>query len=126
MDILFFALFILVSAILVINVFILNRKAIKAKVYADSTKAKVTKHRSGIKHNWVLYILLIILIIVGIGVIYTNQNNNNSSKSDTVYWVANGEVYHESETCAALSRSSNIKSGTIEESHKSRACKVCS
>lgn len=51
----------------------------------------------------------------------THQNN-----SRTVYWVKNGEVYHVSETCPTLSRSKKIYSGTISQSGKSCACKVCS
>lgn len=44
----------------------------------------------------------------------------------TVYWTPNGEVYHYSENCRTLSRSKTIYSGTISESGKDRACKVCS
>lgn len=51
----------------------------------------------------------------------TRQNN-----SRTVYWVKSGEVYHVSENCPTLSRSKNIYSGTVSQSGKSRACKVCS
>ncbi len=51
----------------------------------------------------------------------TRQNN-----SRTVYWVKSGKVYHVSEDCPTLSRSKNIYSGTISQSGKSRACKVCS
>lgn len=43
----------------------------------------------------------------------------------TVYWVAGGEVYHSTPNCATLKRSSNIQSGTIAQSGKNRACKVC-
>lgn len=43
----------------------------------------------------------------------------------TVYWVSGGEVYHSTPNCSTLKRSSNIQSGTIAQSGKSRACKVC-
>lgn len=43
----------------------------------------------------------------------------------TVYWVSGGEVYHSTPNCSTLRRSSNIQSGTIAQSGKSRACKVC-
>lgn len=43
----------------------------------------------------------------------------------TVYWVSGGKVYHTTPNCTTLKRSSNIQSGTISESGKSRACKVC-
>ena len=48
--------------------------------------------------------------------------------ADTVYWVKNGEVWHMKSTCASLSRSKNIISGTIEEAMlagKNRVCKRC-
>lgn len=47
------------------------------------------------------------------------------STEGTVYWVSEGEVYHSSQNCRTLKRSSNIQSGTISESGKSRPCKVC-
>lgn len=43
----------------------------------------------------------------------------------TVYWVSGGKVYHSTSSCSTLKRSSNIQSGTITQSGKSRACKVC-
>lgn len=48
------------------------------------------------------------------------------STSNTVYWVADGKVYHTSKNCSTLKRSTNIKSGTISECGKKSACKVCS
>ena len=45
-----------------------------------------------------------------------------------VYWVKNGEVWHVRASCASLSRSKNILSGTIEEAldaGKPRVCKRC-
>ena len=45
--------------------------------------------------------------------------------SSTVYWTANGEVYHSTMNCPSLSRSKNIYSGTIAQSGKSRPCKNC-
>ncbi|MGI6154177.1 MAG: hypothetical protein ACOYJB_10205, partial [Christensenellaceae bacterium] len=44
---------------------------------------------------------------------------------NVVYWVDGGDVYHQTRNCATLSRSTNIHSGTAEQSGKSRACKVC-
>lgn len=48
-----------------------------------------------------------------------------SASAGTVYWVASGEVYHSTPDCPTLKRSSNIYSGSIAQSGKSRACKVC-
>ncbi len=46
----------------------------------------------------------------------------------TVYWVKNGEVWHRTDKCSSLSRSKNIRSGTVEDAMlagKKRQCKVC-
>lgn len=45
--------------------------------------------------------------------------------TETVYWVSKGEVYHRTSSCRTLSRSKNIYSGSVNESGKPRACKVC-
>lgn len=50
---------------------------------------------------------------------------STSSGGETVYWVSGGEVYHSTPNCSTLKRSKNVQSGTIEESGKSRTCKVC-
>lgn len=52
-------------------------------------------------------------------------NANNAGNGSTVYWVDNGKVYHTSQNCTTLKQSDNIKSGTIAESGKDRACSVC-
>ncbi|MCL1858309.1 MAG: hypothetical protein FWF92_03660 [Oscillospiraceae bacterium] len=44
---------------------------------------------------------------------------------EIVYWVPNGEVYHSTNRCNTLSRSRDIRSGTIAESGKSRKCSRC-
>jgi hypothetical protein len=44
---------------------------------------------------------------------------------ETVYWVANGTVYHSTSACTSLARSRNISSGTIEQSGKARGCRNC-
>lgn len=49
----------------------------------------------------------------------TNEQQAQSTE-ETVYWVSEGEVYHSSQNCRTLKRSSNIQSGTISESGKSR------
>lgn len=58
------------------------------------------------------------------------ENDASDSREErnevTVYWVPSGKVYHYSENCSTLKRSKTIYSGTISESGKSRACKVCS
>ena len=46
-------------------------------------------------------------------------------QSDIVYWVDNGAVYHSTSSCRSLSRSANIRSGTIAQSGKSRGCNIC-
>lgn len=43
----------------------------------------------------------------------------------TVYWVANGVVYHSTQNCRSLARSKNIRSGTIAQSLKERRCDIC-
>ncbi len=56
----------------------------------------------------------------------SSQSSASTAKTtDTVYWTESGEVYHSTPNCSALSRSKNIKSGTIAQSGKSRACKLC-
>ncbi len=50
------------------------------------------------------------------------------SIENTVYWVSSGKVWHATENCKTLSRSKNIKSGTVAdaiEKEKQRACSVC-
>ena len=42
-----------------------------------------------------------------------------------VYWVENGKVWHSAKSCRTLKNSTIIYSGTISESGKERACKVC-
>lgn len=53
------------------------------------------------------------------------DNTDNDGSSGTVYWVASGDVYHSTPDCPTLSRSKNIRSGSVSSSGKSRACKVC-
>lgn len=48
-----------------------------------------------------------------------------AKKSGTVYWVANGKVYHSTKKCPTLSRSRKIYSGSKSKCPKKRACKVC-
>lgn len=55
----------------------------------------------------------------------SNSSGSSTTKSGTVYWVPNGSVYHYSRSCPTLSRSRTVYSGTISQSGKSRACKVC-
>ncbi len=57
--------------------------------------------------------------------IKVNEKKKKSSGGGVVYWVDNGSVYHYSINCPTLARSTNIHSGTIAKSRKSRACKVC-
>lgn len=42
-----------------------------------------------------------------------------------VYWVEDGKVWHSTKSCRTLKKSTSIYSGTITESGKERACKVC-
>lgn len=53
------------------------------------------------------------------------QQQRANAGGGTVYWVAGGSVYHSTPNCPTLKRSSNIQSGSISQSGKSRACKVC-
>ena len=51
---------------------------------------------------------------------------SRSSGGGTVYWTPSGSVYHYSRNCSTLSRSRTVYSGSVNDSGKSRACKVCS
>ncbi|MBQ9156925.1 MAG: Ig-like domain-containing protein [Eubacterium sp.] len=53
------------------------------------------------------------------------SGSSRSSGGGTVYWTPGGSVYHKSRNCSTLKRSKVIKSGSISQSGKSRACKVC-
>lgn len=57
----------------------------------------------------------------------TNSNNEGISKDimATVYWTDGGKSYHSTKSCSTLSRSKNIKSGSISGSGKSDACDKC-
>ena len=56
----------------------------------------------------------------------SKSSSGSSNYSDgTVYWTSGGSVYHTTDSCPTLGRSKNIQSGTVAESGKSRACKVC-
>jgi hypothetical protein len=46
-------------------------------------------------------------------------------QTETVYWVSGGKVWHTTQYCRALARSTNIHKGSIAGSGKARACKVC-
>ena len=54
-----------------------------------------------------------------------NSSSISSSKSGNVYWVSGGSVYHSTDACPSLSRSTSIKSGPLSECPKDRPCKVC-
>lgn len=43
-----------------------------------------------------------------------------------VYWTHGGKVWHTKKDCPALADAKEIKSGTVEQSKKERACKICS
>ena len=53
------------------------------------------------------------------------KSGKRKKSGSTVYWTPSGSVYHLSSDCSALSRSKTVYSGSISESGKSRACKVC-
>lgn len=53
------------------------------------------------------------------------KDTEEVKQTQIVYWIDTGEVWHVRISCSTLSRSKNIHSGTIEESGKSRVCKVC-
>ena len=55
----------------------------------------------------------------------SKKSSTSSGGGGTVYWTPNGEVYHSTAGCPTLSRSKTVYSGTVAESGKSRACKVC-
>ena len=54
----------------------------------------------------------------------TAESDENNAQ--TVYWTPNGSVWHVDPNCSSLSKSKDVRSGTIEESGKDRACKKCS
>lgn len=55
----------------------------------------------------------------------SKDGGTSLADTKTVYWVDNGEVYHLTKDCATLKQSSGIHSGTVAQSGKPRACKVC-
>ena len=55
----------------------------------------------------------------------SKKKKKSSSSGGTVYWTPSGKVYHRSASCPTLSRSKTVYSGTVNESGKSRCCKVC-
>lgn len=61
----------------------------------------------------------------------SSSGNSGSSSSGTkkpavVYWTPSGTVYHISRGCSTLSRSRVVYSGSVSQSGRPRACKVCS
>lgn len=54
------------------------------------------------------------------------QAQQSNAGAGTVYWTPGGSVYHSNSGCPTLQRSNVINSGSISESGKGRACKVCS
>ena len=56
---------------------------------------------------------------------FFGNNVDNDETVGTVYWVSGGSVYHSTPNCVALKRSNHIQSGSIAESGKSRACRLC-
>ena len=57
-----------------------------------------------------------------------NVSTEDDTKEETVYWVPNGKVWHTTESCSTLARSSTILSGTIDEAQdagKTRVCEKC-
>ena len=54
-----------------------------------------------------------------------NRSMTESSSDYTVYWVPNGEVYHSTRSCSALSKSRTIYEGPLSKCPKSRACTKC-
>lgn len=56
----------------------------------------------------------------------SGKSSKASGSGGTVYWVPSGAVYHVSRNCPTLSRSRTVYSGSVAQSGKSRACKVCS
>lgn len=53
------------------------------------------------------------------------KESRSAGIEQTVYWVSGGKCYHTTQNCPTLKRSSNIHSGSISASGKSRCCKVC-
>ena len=51
-----------------------------------------------------------------------NSDNTGQKNTGTVYWTPGGSVWHVDPKCSALARSSDIRSGTVEQSGKSRGC----
>ena len=47
-------------------------------------------------------------------------------QSETVYWTPSGSVWHTDPNCSSLARSKDVRSGTVAQSGKQRACKICS
>ena len=55
-------------------------------------------------------------------------STGDTEKSDVVFWTKSGEVWHLSEDCRHLKKSTSIISGTLDEAidqGKKRACSSC-
>jgi hypothetical protein len=55
----------------------------------------------------------------------TPSTQPNIGETETVYWTASGTKYHLYRDCQSLKRSTNVESGTLEESKKAECCKYC-
>lgn len=56
----------------------------------------------------------------------SGNSSGSGGAAGTVYWTPSGSVYHTNSSCSTLSRSRTILNGSISDSGKPRACKVCS
>ena len=57
-----------------------------------------------------------------------DESGTDDETADTVYWVKSGEVWHITDKCTSLSRSKDIRSGSIRDAMlagKTRVCKKC-
>jgi hypothetical protein len=60
------------------------------------------------------------------GDVIFEDSDSNTSKSQIVYWLVDGAVYHNTKTCKCLQNSVDIRIGTIDQSGKVRGCAKCS
>ena len=55
-----------------------------------------------------------------------DSDSSQAPETGTVYWTPGGSVWHSDPNCGALKRSSEVLSGSVDDSGKSRGCKICS
>ena len=63
--------------------------------------------------------------IPGYGTGSSSGGSSSSNYTGTVYWTPGGSVYHRTDQCPTLKRSTTVLHGTIDQSGKPRPCSDC-